>query len=705
MEDDMHQISTLESRRLLSTTPSLTTSFESFSTAQTTAAPPADCYAAVGPNEVITIVNRNVAFYTKNGVSRYTATLKEFFGLQPTDPDVFADPRVMFDQYRAQFVVSALSRKDAGGVWRAGVWVAVSNDSDPSDISNIAGTWEVHFFDASSTTNNGQTVRAFPDFPMIAAGVDALYISAVMSLPGTETTLRESRVWILDKNPLYDQDPSTRVPSNVATYNPLTAPDVPTDVDVALFPAQTFGNPVPTVGTYFFSYGAVNEGNGDGPDVEYVLDVRNPLQNPAFTWHTVILGADRITARIPPPPSNPPRSSNVGLGDGRVRSQPVWRDGYLWAVHTAPLYTASTETELGQESVYWVKVNTTTMTVAEQGFIGGEEIAPETRTGFGAIAVNAAGDAAIGFTAIGPGIYAGAYYAFKRAGETTFAPPKELAVGEGYYAYSRWGDYSAMVVDPSDDHRFWMYNMYAASAAGDNSYKSRVGTFTSAPSVLGRHVFYNNSTWDGFDPTNSVFDDGAVADKVALLPGQTATFANYTSYSKGINGVMVEMDGLEDGVTLTSSDFEFRAGNDANPAGWPVAPNPSSIRIRRVPGVWGKRVAMVWPDYDMDNPGDPASAVANKWLKVTVKANANTGLSSPDVFYFGNLIGDTGINNAGGYATLAEDYSATKQHAPSVAPINSFFDHNRDGVVDSVDYDGIVKKNFFATLILLSAPV
>ena len=119
MEDDMHQISTLESRRLLSTTPSLTTSFESFSTAQTTAAPPADCYAAVGPNEVITIVNRNVAFYTKNGVSRYTATLKEFFGLQPTDPDVFADPRVMFDQYRAQFVVSALSRKDAGGVWRA----------------------------------------------------------------------------------------------------------------------------------------------------------------------------------------------------------------------------------------------------------------------------------------------------------------------------------------------------------------------------------------------------------------------------------------------------------------------------------------------------------------------------------------------------------------------------------------------------------
>ena len=54
---------------------------------------------------------------------------------------------------------------------------------------------------------------------------------------------------------------------------------------------------------------------------------------------------------------------------------------------------------------------------------------------------------------------------------------------------------------------------------------------------MGRHVFYNNSAFDGNDPRANADDDLAVApDKQALLPGQTATFVNYTSYGGGING-------------------------------------------------------------------------------------------------------------------------------------------------------------------------
>jgi hypothetical protein len=49
------------------------------------------------------------------------------------------------------------------------------------------------------------------------------------------------------------------------------------------------------------------------------------------------------------------------------------------------------------------------------------------------------------------------------------------------------------------------------------------------------------------NPAANDFDDGAIAtDKVALPPGQTGTFANYTSYPRGINGIMVDIQGLAD---------------------------------------------------------------------------------------------------------------------------------------------------------------
>ena len=53
----------------------------------------------------------------------------------------------------------------------------------------------------------------------------------------------------------------------------------------------------------------------------------------------------------------------------------------------------------------------------------------------------------------------------------------------------------------------------------------------------------------------SATDDEAIAsDKVALLPGETATFANYTSYARGINGIMVDIADLASEPTLAMVD-------------------------------------------------------------------------------------------------------------------------------------------------------
>src|SRR5207302_81193 len=105
-------------------------------------------------------------------------------------------------------------------------------------------------------------------------------------------------------------------------------------------------------------------------------------------------------------------------------------------------------------------------------------------------------------------------------------------------------------------------------------------------------------------------------DKQALLPGQTATFANYTSFDKGLNGLMIDVSGLPGGAMLSAEDFTFKTGNDMNPGGWSVAPQPASITVRASAGAGGSsRVSIIWPD----------GAIQNEWLQVTVKVDAQTG--------------------------------------------------------------------------------
>ena len=84
-----------------------------------------------------------------------------------------------------------------------------------------------------------------------------------------------------------------------------------------------------------------------------------------------------------------------------------------------------------------------------------------------------------------------------------------------------------------------------------------------ATEVLARHVFYNDSAFDRTG--NGLLDDDlandrAIApDKAALLPGRTATFANYTSYVRGINGVMIDVASLANAAELSAADdFDFR---------------------------------------------------------------------------------------------------------------------------------------------------
>ncbi len=96
-------------------------------------------------------------------------------------------------------------------------------------------------------------------------------------------------------------------------------------------------------------------------------------------------------------------------------------------------------------------------------------------------------------------------------------------------------------------------------------------------SVANRQIFYNRSTSTVFgdgtgNPINSIDPS-----KQALLPGQTASFANVTNYVRGLNGIVVDIANV--GGLITAGDFQFATSNGASPLSFATLAAAPTITI------------------------------------------------------------------------------------------------------------------------------
>jgi L-ascorbate metabolism protein UlaG (beta-lactamase superfamily) len=191
-----------------------------------------------------------------------------------------------------------------------------------------------------------------------------------------------------------------------------------------------------------------------------------------------------------------------------------------------------------------------------------------------------------------------------------------------------------------------------------------------SPVLVGAHLIYNNSAFDGNDPAAGLNDDTAIATyKSRLLPGQTATFENYSSYDKGINALAIDLHNL--GPSPSVADFVFKMGRNSNPDSWNSAPAPISFSVRRGEGELGSdRVTLVWAD----------GAIANTWLQVTIPATDN-------VFYFGSAVGETGNSAANAFVSAADEIGVRTSFTDTgeLAGVDNLYDFNRDNAVNEAD--------------------
>jgi len=445
----------------------------------------------VGPDHLVSIVNASIEWHTKAGVQQNSqglglgasgAAVGSFF--EPLAPaNALFDPKVIYDQHAGRFIVVALERQDAPATSR--ILLAVSDDSDPN------GTWFFHSINSLITIG---LQDYWADYPGFSVDEEAVYITSNMF--GFVSGYGGSLLWIVDKGlgssgfydggaagvAVYDAYALAGQPSLASTTQPVHV----FDAGIPGTGTGTTGNP----GTFLVAYSGLTDGIQEFLSIIRVDDPLGATGGPVFSHQFVNVGdIDNTTLGMP----DAPQAGTTELVETNDRRalHAVWRDNSLWI--TAQVVPGS-GADTGEATAHWWELDTSTLgaiSVTQQGNAGGEDIAPGTHTFFPSIAVDGSGNMGIGFAASAPTIFPSAAYTGRLSGDTlgTVQPTEILAAGQDFYVRTfggtrnRWGDYSGVAIDPSDDMTFCVFNEYALTrgtiiSGEDGRWGTRWGCFT-----------------------------------------------------------------------------------------------------------------------------------------------------------------------------------------------------------------------------------
>ncbi len=425
---------------------------------------PADANGAAGSDRLVAVVNRMIEARSKSGSLLWRSSLKGFFSALGSSTLVtFAfDPKVNFDSYQNRFVVVALERTDISAGEPSNesrILLAVSKNASPA--TNSAADW------VYTAVNSKITINGLPhwaDYPGFAIDEEAIYITANMYGFGAGGAFGGVRLWIFHKGTLgglYAGGAST-----VTFHNPYAVEGF----EGTTTPAKVYGagGAGATIGTYLVLY----DGLSDDVTLDEFLQIMRidtPLTTPTFTLLPFLNAGNIENAQLFPLPAAPQSGSTTGIDvfDRRVYDA-VWRNGNLWV---ATIVIPVTGADSNQTTVHWFRVNTTgaSPVLADQGNIGGNDIAANAHTYYPSLAVNSVGDACFGFTVSASTRFAGAYATCRKAADApgTVQASAVVKAGVAYYVRAiggtrnRWGDYSGMSLDPADDSAFWAFNQWA----------------------------------------------------------------------------------------------------------------------------------------------------------------------------------------------------------------------------------------------------
>lgn len=75
----------------------------------------------------------------------------------------------------------------------------------------------------------------------------------------------------------------------------------------------------------------------------------------------------------------------------------------------------------------------------------------------------------------------------------------------------------------------------------------------------------------------------------------------------------------------------------------------------------------------------------NRWLRITLVANENTGLESPAIYYVGHLLGENTGPNLGFFTVSFADVATIRTEVGQKADASSITDIDKSGTVNFSD--------------------
>ncbi len=425
---------------------------------------PPDANGTIGPNHYMHTINTVYTIYDRAGaiVAGPTNVNTLFYGLSGANYND-GDPIVLYDEQADRWLVAEFSITGANDY----MLIAVSTTNDPT------GTWYKYSFDVGET----------PDYEKIGIWQDGYYMGT-----NTYTT---ADIYVFERSQMLNGQPPQGIgfdnpwrpgPSNVFNCVP------PLDNDGVFAPEGEPG--------LFIAFNDDAVGGGTDALWVYELDVDwDTLSNSTFsrtqqlavtafdsnfgaTWSNIAqLGTTTKLDAVPQVIMNPPQYRNFGTYET------------ILCCHTVDVDNTD------HAGVRWYelrRVASGPWTIRQQG-----TYAPDGHSRWMAsIMLNGSGEIGLGYSISSSTLYPGIRYCGQSAtayatGNSTLDVAEEI-IQTGTYSQTatyRWGDYSAMQVDPTDDETFWYTNQYAGASSAR---KTKIANFQIGTVILTSNFAVSN---------------------------------------------------------------------------------------------------------------------------------------------------------------------------------------------------------------------
>ena len=429
---------------------------------------PPDTNGDVGPEYFIQTINTSIGIFRKTDGALISAFTFNTFMSQGSfgnlcDTANFGDPVVLYDTFEDRWIITDFAFQTSGGavVNPPGAFqcIAASKTGDP-----VAGGWNFYSIN---------TAGGLGDYPKYGIWSDGLYMSVNMFNYAAGGSFQNPRVYAFNKAQLYSGAPTVQVVS-------FDAPAA----DFTLLPSNArlqTGTPPPGTPNYFVSTWQFLNAVGV---YQFHVDW-NSISLSSFTGPTVSIASSGW------PNANVPNALSLGGNNLDVlQIRAMMQNQYtniggvesLWDTHTVRRQNTT-----GFAAPRWYQLNVTGGVVAAtvpQAVTWDPDGANVMSRFMPSLAVDRAGNMALGYSTSSSTTKPAIKYAGRLSTDpiNTFSQTEQTLVqGLGTQTNNcgggpctRWGDYSAMTLDP-DGCTFW-FTSRSYQVDGSN-YNTRIGSF------------------------------------------------------------------------------------------------------------------------------------------------------------------------------------------------------------------------------------